>query len=133
MEFIHSSGLPVLLLADDGLLQKSLHVLLASNPEISEINLAYNLETILSWIETQSKGLVIIDLISWITDSPDFIKQIKSGSSTVGCIVIATSFKQIAALKRGGADGVLLSGFDAKELFTLIHTYVCSQLHTHAS
>jgi DNA-binding NarL/FixJ family response regulator len=115
---------PVLLVGDDERSNVGLHVLLCANPETGDITFSKDGGFINAWVQQNPEGLVILDAGILNGNAASLLIEIKQTSAGIRAIVITPTYRQMAMVRKAGADAVLLSGFVADELSQAIHSVI---------
>ena len=107
-----------LIVSSSGTLQNGLLALITTIPSISAVLVAEDVNSTLRMVENHQPGLVILDMSS--LEVQDVINEIKNQWPHVSLIVLAEDITQQKVAETSRADSVLLKGFQAQKLITIV-------------
>ena len=97
-------------------------------PQISAVLVAEDVTSTMRMVENHQPALILLDMPT--PDLQDVIKQIKEQNPHIQLIVLAEDIVQKEEVKACGADSVLLKGFPAQKLSTIVENIVDCQEDT---
>lgn len=109
-----------LIVAPPDSLRYSLHALLARLPQIDSVQGVEDTRSILSFLTTTQPKLVVLDVNLLRDETRPVLALIKEIAPRARVVVLADHIDQQQALQGAPADLVLLKGYPAAELFTII-------------
>ena len=109
-----------LVVSSSGTLQNGLLALITTIPSISAVLVAEDVNSTLRMVENHQPALVILDMSS--LEVQDVINEIKNQWPHISVIVLAEDITQQKDAETSGADSVLLKGFPAQKLITIVET-----------
>lgn len=109
-----------LVVSSSGTLQNGLLALITTIPSISAVLVAEDVKSTLRMVENHQPALVILDMSS--LEVQDVINEIKNQWPHISVIVLAEDITQQKVAETSGADSVLLKGFPAHKLITIVET-----------
>jgi DNA-binding NarL/FixJ family response regulator len=107
-----------LVFSSPGTFQNGLLALMTTIPQISAVLVAEDINSTLRMVENHQPALVILDLSP--PDMQDVIKQIKEVCPGIQIIVFAEDIAQKEYVEAHGVDYVLIKGFSAQSLITIV-------------
>ncbi|MGD9091591.1 MAG: response regulator [Anaerolineales bacterium] len=111
-----------LVLSSSGAFQNGLLALMTTIPQISAVLVAEDVNTTLRMVDNHQPALVLLDMSP--PDMQKFIKQIKEGCPGIQIIVLAEDIAQKENVEAYGADYVLIKGFSAQSLITIVENTI---------
>ena len=112
----------VLVVSRSGPLQNGLLALTTSIPLISAVLVAEDINSALRMIKNHQPALIILDMS--LLKVQEVIQQIKELSPSVYLIYIADDIKQQREAEESGIDSVLIKGFSAQKLITIVENII---------
>ena len=109
-----------LILTKQGSLQNGLLALLTTIPQISAVLVAEDADSGLRMLNDHRPKLVLLDMNLAQDSTETILKHTNSQLPTIGSIVLVDSVEQGRKAVSLGADDVLLKGFSADKLISLI-------------
>jgi two-component system nitrate/nitrite response regulator NarL len=112
--------LPVLIVAQLGRARDGLQALLMAKTQVRIVGLANDLPSALDLAAEHDPELVLLDSNACDGSISDAMNQIEVKWPGARCLVLVSNVRQQQAAKSAGADGVLLKGFRAAQLFEVV-------------
>ena len=109
-----------LIAAQPGALSVGLRALLMAMPRIETVRQANDALATLRIVVEHRPALVLLDTESFNSEFPEMIKKIKTEGNQSRCLVLVDDVQQQQEAQAAGADVVLVKGFPAVKLFTII-------------
>lgn len=107
-----------LIISSPGTLQDGLLALITTIPQVSAVMVAEDINSALRMIENHQPALIILELSSCKVQ--DIINQINTQSSHINLIVLVENISQQKEAEASGADRVLVKGFPAHKLISIV-------------
>jgi len=107
-----------LVVSSPGKLQNGLLALMTTIPQISSVLVAEDVDSALRLIQNHQPTLIIMDIS--LHNMKAVIKQIKAQSVQMHMIVLAEDIAQQKEIEALNVDSVLLKGFSAQKLITIM-------------
>ena len=111
---------PVLIVARPGRMRDGLQALLAAMPQIGSVDLTDDGPSALSTAPNQHPALVLLDTRTSGDETLAVLRQIKTRWPLARCLLLVDTDRQRRLARAAGADGVLLKGFQADQLFATV-------------
>ena len=108
-----------LIVAQPGILQSSLQMLVRLLPQVGDIRLLEDAATAQAAISQHEPALVLLDAA--LSDGAlSLVKSIKSSTAMNPCVVLVDEVRQLESFEAAGADLVVLKGYPAGRLLESI-------------
>jgi len=107
-----------LIISNSGSLQDGLLALTTSIPQINAVLVTDNIDSALKMIEDHQPALVILEMS--LHKVQEVIKQIKTRWSHIHLIALVEDMTHKMDVQASGADSVLIQGFTAQKLISII-------------
>ncbi len=107
-----------LIISNSGSLQDGLLALTTSIPQINAVLVTDNIDSAMAMIEDHQPALVILEMS--LSKVQEVIKQIKTRWSHIHLIALVEDMTQKMDVQMSGADSVLIHGFTAQKLVSII-------------
>jgi len=107
-----------LIISNSGSLQDGLLALTTSIPQINAVLVTDNIDSALKMIEDHQPALVILEMS--LHKVQEVIKQIKTRWSHIHLIALVEDMTHKMDVQAAGADSVLIQGFTAQKLVSII-------------
>lgn len=111
-----------LIVSSSGALQNGLLALMTTIPQISAVLVAEDVNAALRMVENHQPALVILDISS--LQEQEVIYEIKNQWPHIHLIVLVEDVTQGEEVEESGVDGVLLKGFSAQKLVTIVESVI---------
>ena len=111
-----------LVVSSPGSLQDGLLALMTTIPSISAVLVAEDINSTLRMVKNHQPALIILDMP--LPKVQEVIKQIKAQCAHIHLIVLAEDIAQQNEVEALGVDSVLLKGFPAQKLITIVENLI---------
>ncbi|MDY7076606.1 MAG: response regulator [Chloroflexota bacterium] len=111
---------PVLIVSRPGRVRDGLQALLTAMPQIGAVDLVDDGLSVLNVATKRRPALVLLDTHTPSDEIHTTLRNIKTMWPQTPCIVLASNGRQQRDARAAGADGVLLKGYPATQLFAIV-------------
>lgn len=102
--------------AKPGRLRDSLLLLLATVPQVAEVDQVDDTPSLIHHIRQRPPDLILMDMDLDHNGSLETLHALKAEAPLIPCLVIISNARQLRMARNAGADGMLLRGFSSVEL-----------------